>query len=421
MTSVAITKSTPRSLRVGSALAAVLAQGLSSTSNFLVGFLALAATGTDLEEFAYFAMAFQICQITIALAQGATGNALLVHEARTDWVERERFRSGAATAALLLGLAVGGVVALASFVVDRQVASFLLVVAFGGPGIVCQYSMRASFFARAAPGRVVVADAIWLGTLLFAALCDYSGVFDVDARGYLIAWVGGAWLSALPFVAAGLRGARNVSLFVRVTGLQAVHTGAEGLLARSTLLVSFVALERFGTPTAAGVFAAALLLFSPLSVAHAASLAVGVPTLIRQRGVHVASWRVPGIVIGLLVVFTTGWAGVLWLFGTSGAAFGPFDVSANGITALVFVAATIRFFALAAWRGPALAMRVADTTKELLGSRVLGTVCEWGLSILGAAIAGLHGGALGLAMGTVIGACVAVAKYEKIRHRDGNQ
>ncbi|MFT5204241.1 MAG: hypothetical protein ACI9C1_003648, partial [Candidatus Aldehydirespiratoraceae bacterium] len=62
----------------------VLAQGLSSVTNFAAGALALAASGGDLAAFGRFAIAFQLCQVVIAIAQGSTGTAVLIHGAKGE-------------------------------------------------------------------------------------------------------------------------------------------------------------------------------------------------------------------------------------------------------------------------------------------------------------------------------------------------
>jgi hypothetical protein len=398
-------------------LLTVLAQGLSSVTNFAAGALALSAADGDLGAFGRFAIAFQLSQVVIAIGEGSVGSSVLIHTAQRDVAEQAaRIRAGAGSAALVVGIGLGAPIAVVGFVVGGALGPLLVLAAAGAPGLVAQYTLRSSRFARRDPAGVVRADTIWLAVVVAAALGDWFGGWDPTVNGYFAAWIVGATLSALPMLLVGVgEGRRHLRAFWTATGPQAIRIGIDSLLARSSFVVTLVAAGIIVDDDASGLLAAAVLVFSPLSVIHSSILAVVVPSQIRDTGIHVARWRVPILVFLGVSAITVTWAVVLLVFNETPWAFGPFDLDANNVTIVIFLATLARFLGLAFWRGPLVALRVADAATESLRARSVGAVAQWLFSVVGLLIAETNGGAFGLALATWLGATVAWHQYRSLR------
>jgi hypothetical protein len=402
---------------LGRTLLTVLAQGLSSVTNFTAGALALDAADGDLGAFGRFAIAFQLCQVVIAIGEGSVGSSVLIHTAQRDVARRAaEIGAGAATAAIVVGIGLGIPIAIVGFVVGDNLGALLILAAVGSPGLVAQYTLRSSRFARQDPAGVVRADTIWLAVVLAAAFGDWFGAWDPNVNGYFAAWIVGATLSASPMLLTGFgSGRRQLSTFWSATGPQAIRIGIDSLLARSAFVVTLAAAGVIVGDESSGLLAATVLVFSPLSVIHSSILAVVVPTQIRDAGIHVARWRVPIVVFVGVSGITLVWAAVLLGYNETPWALGPFDLDANNITITIFLATLLRFLGLAFWRGPLVALRVADAASESLRARAIGTTAQWIFAIVGLLVAETNGGAFGLAFATWLGAGAAWHQYRNLR------
>ncbi len=388
----------------------IAAQSLSSLTNFVTGALALSAG--DLESFGQFSIAFQLCIVVIAVGQGSTGAALLVHASGEDEHDVERVRRAAASAALVLGLSFTTVLAIAGVVIGDRLGVLLLLSALGAPSLVSQYTLREYRYARQNQLGVVVADLIWLAVVLAVAVVDWTTAWDASPAHYLGAWLIGATISALPLMISGV--ARDFAIlghFWRTTGPQAVRLGVESLLARSVFVVTLVLIGVIVDATAAGSMAAVILLFSPLSVVNTSVTALVVPSEIRRQGIHVVRRSVPIAVVAALATVTAGWALFVFVFDRSSLAFQPFRLAPNGITNALFAATLVHYLGLAAWRGPAVGLRIADATRESLDARLRTSLMQFVFPAVGLAIWGLVGGALCLGVATSLGALIAWRRF----------
>lgn len=400
-----------------SAALTILAQGLSSVTNFAAGALALDAADGDLGAFGRFAIAFQLCQVVIAIGQGSSGTTVLIHGVRSDndGTDGDDLRAGAATAAIVIGLGLGATIALGGLAIGGKLGTTMLIAAAGAVPLTSQYTLRGAYFAQDDAASVVRIDTIWLAVLLAAAAGDATGAWDPSTNDYLAVWLIGAAISAVPSLVAGLGpGRRHLRLFWTTTGHQAIRTGLDALLARSVFVFTLFAARSILDAEASGILAAAVLIFSPLSVVHASALSVLIPATIRRHGIHVPGPKLPLQTAGGITAITLGWAAILLAFDASGHAFGPFDLDAAGVTGAVFAATLLRFLAMGVWRGPVLALRVADRATESLEARIVGTTLQWVMPVVGLVVADLDGGAYGLALATWIGAGVAWAQYRRL-------
>lgn len=394
-------------------------QSVSSVTNFTIAALALAAG--DLASFGRFSIAFQVCQVIIVIGQGSVGTAVLVHASEQSGGRRAReLRDGASTAAVLLGLAAGVVVASGALVSGDGLRTSLLIAAVGAPALVAQYQLRAQRFSMGDPLGALLADLVWLAAVIVAGVADWLGWWDPSTNAYLAVWVGGAAISGLPVVAVAVsRGWRHLGSFWRTAGTQTLRMGLEAALARSVFVTSLLTAQVIVGPVASGILAAAVLALSPMSVVHEATTLFFVPRIVGRSGIHVL--RRPAVlkITGAVVIATVAWIVAVIAINVVGIARGPFELEANDVGALLFAATAARFLALATWRGPQIALRIADATSESLRARAYGTAAQWLLPIVGFAAGGLELGAAAIAAGTWIGAGVAWNEWKRLDARRG--
>ncbi|MDH3294465.1 MAG: hypothetical protein OER95_09120 [Acidimicrobiia bacterium] len=387
----------------------ISAQAVSSLTNFLVGAFAL-AVGT-LGEFGHFSIALQLCIVVIAIGQGSTGTTILIHGAQSQSSDSDML-PGTARAAMVTGVACAIVFVVAGLVVDGDIGRLLLISAPGCPGLVAQYTMRSVYFARFEYAKVVLLDTVWLVVLLVAGAAAWLASWSPGPGYFLVAWLVGGSVSAIPLFLIALRSQRSsLRYFWQQTGPQAVKLGVDNLLARSVLSVALVSTSIVLDDTASGSLAAATLLFSPLTIVNASIASIVVPPEIRKRGVHVVRRSLPLMVIAATMLVTVAWAATLVLIEWLGFAAGPFRLSANEIGTGLFIATLLRFLAFAAWRGPAVGLRIADAASESLDARIRGTVLQWVLPVVGLLLGGLSAGAMGFAIATWIGALLTWHRY----------
>jgi hypothetical protein len=214
-----------------------------------------------------------------------------------------------------------------------------------------------------------------------------------------------------------VRGLRRLRTFWQTTGPQAIRYGFAGPLSRSVFIVPLIATDVIVGTEATGALAAAVVVFSPLSVVNTTAASITVPSKIRTQGVHVVDARVPLQVSAGVSAITLGWAACLLAAAWSGLPAGPFALSANGITGALFVATLLRFLGLAVLRGPAVALMIADASAETLDTRIVATLITWLAAVVGLALAGVDGGAFGLALATWFGAWLTWWRYRALpRH-----
>lgn len=408
-------QSTPRTWRRW--LLALAAQGTASITNFAAA--ALALSSGDLADFGRFSIAYQLGLVVVSIGQASTGAAALIQGSRelAD-AESRSVTDGTAGAALVLGATTALPIATAGVLVGGTLGLSLLLVALGTPGLVSQYTLRELRFARHDQLGVLRADSIWLAIVLGVALVDGLSPWRGSPTTYLAVWLAGATISAAPLMLVGVvRGRRQLATFWQATGPQAVRFGVAGLLSRSVFIVPLIATEVIVGTAASGALAAAVLVFSPLSVVNTAAVSIVVPSQIAASGVHVVDKRVPLQVIAGVSAITLGWAGCLLALDASGLPSGPFALTANGITAALFTATLVRFLGLAFWRGPAVGLLIADASAETLETRIVGTLAIWLAAVVGLQVTGVDGGAFGLGVATWFGAWVTWRRYRALpRH-----
>lgn len=397
--------------------ATVASQAVSSLTNFAAAALALRAG--SLADFGRFAIAFQVAQLVVIVAQGGLGDAVLsLGSVPDDETRGHRFRDGSARVGVAAGSAVGALVAGGGLVAGGALGRLLILVGVGCPSLVAQYVLRATLFSERRPGAALAADLVWFAVIALTAVGDLLGMWAVSPTGYLAAWLAGSALSAAPLLWRAIAGPSGTAkAFWSRAGPQALRLAAEALLGRGVYVVSLLEVSWFLGDAAAGSFAAAVLVLSPMSVVHTSLSALYLPRLAGRLGVHVPSLRTTALIAVLPIAATLAWAATLAAAQHVPTDLGPFDLAANGVGAALFGATIARFCALAAWRGPLVALRVADASGQSLRARIVGAVAQVLLPVAGLLAGRLALGATGLAVGTWIGAAAAWWAWWRLRSR----
>ena len=389
-------------------------QSMSSVTNFIIAALALAAG--DLASFGRFSIAFQICQLVIVIGQGSIGTSVLVHASEEPRSRRSsELRAGASAAALVLGVSASVIIAVGALVSGDGLRIPLLLAALGAPVLVAQYQLRAQRFSMGDPVGALVADLVWLAAVLGAGLFDLFGVWDPSTNAYLAVWLGGAAISSLPVLVVGISsGWRHLGFFWSVAGAQTIRMGLESALARSVFVTSLVTAQVMIGSAASGALAAAVLALSPMSVVHEATTLYFVPRIVGSSGIHVLRRQAVLKITSAVVAATALWIVAVIVINVADVGRGPFDLDANDVGGLLFAATAARFLALAAWRGPQVALRIADAAHESLRARAIGTVAQYAFPIAGFALSGLTLGVAGIALGTWVGATAAWLEWKRL-------
>lgn len=406
------------SLAVKAAILTVAAQAISSLTNFTVN--ALAFETSELAEFGRFSVVVQLCLVIISTGHGGIGNATLIHGSVPDDDKQEEMGSAAATTSLVFGAVMAVPLLVASLFVGDQMSTLLMFAAFGAPALISQYIYRTQLFAIRDTRRVVLIDTIWLAVVAVTAVANWIFALGFGAKEFLITWLIGAAISAAPFIRQGLRSPLvHLRRFWEMTGPQALRTGAEGMMARSIFVVSLVGVQAVLGDDDAGSLAAAALVFSPLSVVNSAIPSFVVPNQIGRRGIHIVGRTVPLAVIAVAAGATVMWAFVVVGVQNLGIPLGPFDLSAGGVGAALFIATLIRFVAMGVWQGPLAALRIADAAQSSFRVRAVATAVQWVAPIATLLLfPDLDLAAFALGLATLFGAGFAWRTYRNLTEAD---
>ncbi len=330
-------------------------QILSAASN--VALSIIVANSVDKYVFGAFAIAFVVFGVGIALARSIVGQPLQIRYAAAPPHEQHAAIGRAHGLAVVLGLALGAVCALASIPMSGALAQALLALSVCLPGLLLQDSQRLTFFAIGKAWGAVVIDTVWT-VAQFGALAALilAGRTQIDEL--MLAWgvsaalsavVGAVLLRVVPRVTAWLAWLREIRDLVRY--LLAEYILGLGASQVSVLLVGVIA-----APQAVGAIRAAQTLLGPLNILGGACFNFTVPEIARRTHLTakqrlLAGHAVSGLmgsatvvyVVALLLIpdwlgekiFSDSWAGaagVLLPLGISAL----FSSLANGLAGVLY-------------------------------------------------------------------------------------
>ncbi len=375
-------------------------QALSSLSNFAIGIAA--ARFLDLRGLGAFAIVLSAYTILLGASRALGSEPFVV---RYSTAGADRWRAGVAVSAgiaLSVGILAGAVLVVVGLVLGGRVGAPLVILGLGSPGLLVQDAWRFAFFAHGRERHAFVIDAIWVVVLAPALVVakiigsvspgELAGIWAVGAS------IGVIWASLTTGIApkplAALDWLREQrDLAPRYLGEFAALNGGVTLTTWSVGLIAGL--------DAVGAIRAALLLLGPLTLLFMSFGLIAVPEgarilasdagRLRHVTVRLSLWLGGAVVVwtGTLVLITAAVGdsllGAAWHPARSAVI--PLGVSMLGSGLSVAAANGIRSLA-AAKRG--LRTRVSAAMLEISG----GTT--------GAAVAGVHGAAWGLAVAFLI-------------------
>ena len=330
-------------------------QILSAASN--VALSIIVANSVDKYVFGAFAIAFVVFGVGIALARSIVGQPLQIRYAAAPPHEQHAAIGRAHGLAVVLGLALGAVCALASIPMSGALAQALLALSVCLPGLLLQDSQRLTFFAIGKAWGAVVIDTVWtlaqFGALAALILAGRTQIDELmlgwGVSAALSAVVGAVLLRVVPRVTAWLAWLREIRDLVRY--LLAEYILGLGASQVSVLLVGVIA-----APQAVGAIRAAQTLLGPLNILGGACFNFTVPEIARRTHLTakqrlLAGHAVSGLmgsatvvyVVALLLIpdwlgekiFSDSWAGaagVLLPLGISAL----FSSLANGLAGVLY-------------------------------------------------------------------------------------
>ncbi|MBO1750296.1 oligosaccharide flippase family protein [Actinotalea sp. BY-33] len=277
-------------------------QALSSATNFAVG--VVVARSVSPLDFGAFSLVFALFAIAVSLSRAVATEPFLVRFSATPATLSSTAARGAAGTALVLGVVVGVLGALASFLLPEEVRPVLLALSLCLPGLLVQDAWRQIFFGLGRGHSALVNDLVWLLAMVpLVALALGSG--ETSSTRLVLAWgaaataaalVGGWQLRTAPqpgATAAWLRTHRD--LWPRFAGESILIAGAPQLYA--------ITVAAFAGLVAAGQIRLVLIVLGPVHVLiqgiGLVALPEGVRALARgRRQLTVHAVLVSGLIAG---------------------------------------------------------------------------------------------------------------------------
>jgi hypothetical protein len=373
---------------------ALIDQGLSSGTNFLLAILVVRSVSTA--DFGAFSLVALLYVVSLGATRAVTTEPLAIRFGRAVDAIRER-TPNCLGLALALGAVGGAACVLAAAATGGTLRSVLLILGFTLPLLVVQDAGRVICFAMGMPRRAAANDALWalIELPVVAAVVVQD---DPPTSWYVAAWlVPGALagifmlyqLAMRPLVRhAGDWFAESRSLGVPLLWNYGLTTAPPYLLFALTPLVSSL--------SDLGLAKAAYLPYGVFGVVFQSAWLVLVPAAARRTGTEMArlaTWS--SAALGGLAL---AWSTILILAVPAALGVTVFGTTWNetGDLRLVFGAALT---AQAAGVGPMVGLRGLEAPKLLVRVRLATSP----LMVVGGLVLTIHFGAIGLALAILFG------------------
>jgi O-antigen/teichoic acid export membrane protein len=380
--------------RAGTALWSLGDQALSSGTNFIL--MILVARSVSATEFGAFAIAVSVYLLCLMLGRSSVSEAMVLSLGRTGSLVQTEAAAGFKATVLLSGAAAIVIASVAAFLPSGAMATILLVLAIGLPGLLAQDYKRLVFFARGEPQKAFASDALWaVLQVLGISLATASGV---QSPAVLMGiWAASALTSGLvwPSVTRGWLRQSGIGWLRRESGL-VVPLAGEGVLSQGLNQASVFALGAIAGLADAGAYRAAQSLFGPITVLMLGLRTAVLPRLMSMRtGAIPRALRLATGVAFVGAVVTAVWGGALVMLPDSVGReiLGPTWAAAAVLLWLVAIDRTFNTLTV----GSALRLRVLLRVRISFLVRVISAATGFGVSVLGAVVAGAWGVALGAA------------------------
>lgn len=370
----------------------LLDQVVASGATFV--FIVVATSGVTARELGAIALVFELYLLSVFVARGITGDPLT---SRFSDADPERLRAAiraSSTTAILVGTALGLLLAATAWIASPPLRHVLLVGAVALPGLTLQDYVRAALIVQGRVRATFVNDAFWaLGQLPAMGLAILLHPTAATVFGAWAATGCTAALIGLVQLRCGLGGPGAVPRWLGDTRDIWPYYLADNLVYQlSALLLMVVVSSTSGLAAMAG-FRVAMTVYAPLSLIGRGVITVSVSLLAPRREDPLGVRRNALLISAVLTPLALGW-GLLTLLVPTSAGEALFGESWLEAEPLVFLASFVCAAGLFA-TGVAIGLRALSAGRHALVGRVTVAV--------GASIAAVIGGALGAERGLFLG------------------
>jgi len=404
--SVTETGSTAVSPRAGASRLAwtVGDQVLSSGTNFALGIVI--ARMVSLREFGVFTLVYATYQIALGIARALVSEPLVVRFSLDDLMHKKDPVKSATGASLLIGAVLGAMIVVVSLLFRGDTRFAFVVLGVGLPTLLLQDSWRFVFFAAGLPRRATINDAIW-------TVAQFALILTVTASGrprmpvILAAWCAAGVIAAVAGVvqARALPSFRQGFAWVSSTRDLSSRFVTEFTIGNGTSQVLFWLVSLTAGILAAAALRAAQLLLGPPRVVVQAAYSAIVPEGVRLRRSRPGEFPIAVLILATVLAGGTALWGALFMvlpWSVGHALLGASWKAARPLIPLLTVAAT----AFGAQTAAIAALRVLAAANRSLRARAITSPVSLAVAVLGGAVDGARGAAIGVAAGSLFAASV---------------
>jgi O-antigen/teichoic acid export membrane protein len=369
-------------------------QAISSASNFLVVLAVARVSGVS--GFGAFTLAFLAYQLALGSLRAGAGDVLLIRSAEVarsrdaDARQALGFVLAAAAPAAAITCAVGALV-------GDELGGSLLAIGIVLIPTLLEDCYRYVLFAASRPRSAVVIDSVWLIAQLGGFALASQGALPNDPSALILVWGAGATIAcACGGVLAGFPPALGALAWIRAAPHRVGGLMADFMLLTGTSYLGFALVPLVASLSTVAALRGALLLFNPLAAFLTSVRVVALPALTRGLVDGKARYRSVSIRLsaGLALVTVVYSAVVLAIpDGVGKQILGRSWLAASAILLPVSVAYLARAISYPATE----ALRALGDARRLIATRAACAAAIVFSLVVGAAVSGATGAAVGLA------------------------
>jgi O-antigen/teichoic acid export membrane protein len=379
-------------------------QGVSSLSNFLLGFLV--ARAVDTATFGAFSIAWATYVVVVGVSRGAVAQPLVVRYSAADPRSWRDASARAGGFALLIGIVVGSLCLLVGVIVGGVVGRALEALSLTMPGLLVQDTWRYAFFAAGRGQSAFVNDLVWLVVQIPAlALVLIFGHDMVFAA--ILAWGGAGTAAAL---VGNLQAGFNLrpddpTSWMREHRALIPRYVAEATASLTSSQLSLYAIGAFASLATLGQLRAGQLLIGPILTVLIGLQLVAVPEAVRALAVSVRRLRRVCVASGLsMALVSVAWGAALAI---APEAPGRVLLRANWDPAQEIVLPLALGLAAASFSsGATIGLRAYAAATRSLRATVISSAMATATTVVGAVMAGASGAAWGIAIAHLVGIAI---------------
>lgn len=389
-------------------------QGVSSLSNFLLGFLV--ARAVDTATFGAFSIAYTTYVVAVGVSRGAIAQPLVVRYSAADPRSWRDASARAGGFALLIGIVVGSLCLVVGVIVGGVVGGALEVLSLTMPGLLVQDTWRFAFFAAGRGQSAFVNDLVWLVVQIPALALVLIFGHNV-AVAAILAWGGAGTVAALVgnLQAGFMLRPDDPTSWLREHRVLIPRYVGEATASLTSSQLSFYAVGALATMATLGQLRAGQLLIGPILTVFIGLQLVAVPEAVRALAVSVWRLRRVCVVSGLaMALVSVAWGVALAL---APEAPGRVLLRANWDPAHEVVLPLALGLAAASFSSGALiGLRAYAAATRSLRATVVSSTVATVTTVVGAVMAGASGAAWGILIAHLVG--IAIWWREFVRATD---